>query len=104
MVIAQGRTNPPGGNSWRQHESPYDAKMPPPLRIIEAYELALARVGNATNRYYCVTASCLEPTKRGLPGWTFCFSNTNGERACVEISFDKEVDADAQSGKLLHNK
>jgi len=63
--------------------------------------LALSRIGNATNQLYCLTASCTEPTKRGLPGWTFCFSNTNADRITIEVSFDKEVDADARSATIL---
>jgi hypothetical protein len=101
LLLAQGNTQPPGGNGWRRYQSPYDPKARPPVEMPEAYALALARVGVSTNRFYCVTAGCLESTKRGLPGWTFCFSNTNGQRACVEVSFDREVDADSRSSELL---
>ena len=104
LLLAQGSTHPPSSNSWRRFESPYDPKTPPPVQLCEAYALVLTRCSIDTNRFFCQTAGCLQPTKRGLPGWTFCFSNTNGERACVEVSFDKEVDMDTRSRDLLHAK
>jgi hypothetical protein len=100
-LLAQGKA---GSAGWRRFESPYDGKTPPPIGLSEAYGLALVRLGAATNRFYCVSGGCLEKTKRGLPGWTFYFSNTNGERAYMEVSFDKEVDTDAQSAELLRDK
>ena len=100
-LLAQGEQ---GSHGWRRFENPYDPKTAPPLGLSEAYNLTLAHIGTATNRFYCVTASCLEKTKRGLPGWTFCFCSTNGDRAYVEVSFDKEVVVDSGPDELLHPK
>src|SRR5205807_408091 len=66
MLLAQGTTYPPGANSWRRFQSPYDPRMAPPISLSEAEVLATQRIGLATNRFYCISASCLEPTKRGL--------------------------------------
>jgi hypothetical protein len=102
FLFAQGTPfSKEGGNSWRKFEKPYDATSTPTIGLSEAYSLTLAYLGPATNRFYCISASCLEKTKRGLPGWTILFANTNGERAFVEVSFDKEVDTDARSTELL---
>lgn len=100
LLLAQG-PNPPGGNSWRRYQKPYDSKESPPVSLSEAYALVLGHIGTATNRFYCVSATCLDPTKRGLPGWTFCFSNTNGQRAYMEVSFDKEINTDEQSASVM---
>lgn len=101
LLFAQGNTSPPGANSWRRFNSPYEPKTRPPLGLTEAYVLALSQMGSATNQLYCLTASCTEPTKRGLPGWTFRFANTNADQVCIEVSFDKEVDMDARSTAIL---
>ena len=37
-------------------------------------------------------------TNAGFTGWTFLFSNTNGQRGRVEVFFDKEVVTGARSG------
>jgi hypothetical protein len=104
LLLAQGPPYSSGGNSTRRFGSPYDPKMLPPVGLAEAYTLTLAYIGPATNRFYCVSASCLEKTKRGLPGWTFGFSNTNGQRVDVEISFDREVDSSASTRLLFLGK
>jgi hypothetical protein len=101
LLFAQGNTSPPGANSWRRFNSPYDPKTRPPIGLTEAYLLALSQMGGATNQLYCLTASCTEPTKRGLPGWTFRFSNTNADQVSIEVSFDKEVDMDARSAAIV---
>jgi hypothetical protein len=82
---------------------PYDAKTPPPQSLTEAYGVAMDRVGAATNRLYCVSASCLENPPPYYAGWVFWFSNTNGERARVEVFFgSKEAFVpDAKSAELL---
>lgn len=64
-----------------------------PLALPEAYSLAVAHVGAATNRLWCVSASCLEEAKSFsfVTRWTFGFSNTNGEITRVIVFFDKTV-------------
>jgi hypothetical protein len=95
LLFAQGFS----GSS--QHPT-YDPKMPPPLALPEAYTLVLTRIGAATNRFYCVTASWLEKNNEWSKGWTFGFSNTNGEIAQVKVFFfDKQVFIDAHSAELL---
>jgi hypothetical protein len=93
LLLAQGTQVP--GNSWRRYNSPYDLKTPPPLAMSDAFALTQiyiqAHMGTATNCLYCISASCVDMTKRGLPGWTFYFSNTNGQRIYMEVSFDREV-------------
>jgi hypothetical protein len=93
-----------GGVRWAQPQS-YDSKTPPPLALPEAYALALGNLAwapGATNRFHCISASCLElSNSNGWTGWTFWFSNTNGDRASVVVFFDGGVTADAGSAKLL---
>jgi hypothetical protein len=101
LLLAQGRA---GSNSNRRFQSPYDLHTPPPVGLSEAYALAVAQMNVDTNRCYCVSASCQELTRRGLPGWTFYFANTNGQRADVEVSFDKEVAADDSKRDFLRGK
>src|SRR6266436_2848729 len=90
FLLAQG-INPSGGNSPRRYRSPYDPKTRPPVAMPEAYSLAAAYLGSATNRFYCVTATRLEMGLSGFPAWKFSWSDTNGERAYIEVTFDKEV-------------
>ena len=69
----------------------YDPKTVPPLTLPEAYAMAIAHIGKATNQFHCITASCIEMTNGGFTGWTFRFSDTNGRRSSVNVFFDKEV-------------
>jgi hypothetical protein len=103
LILAQG-LNPPGGNSPRRYRSPYDPRSRPPVALAEAYPLAAAYFGTATNRFYCVSASCLEIGLSGFPAWKFSWSDTNGERAYVEVTFNKEVYPDPKTENLLRNK
>jgi hypothetical protein len=82
---------------------PHDPKMPPSTSLLDAYASVLARISVATNRFHCVSATCLERTAFGLPGWSFTFSNTNGETARVEYDFKAKVAyiPDAKSVALL---
>src|SRR6266481_9583344 len=77
LVFAQG---------WTGSSRPlvYDSKRPPPLTLPEAYAAAVARVGYATNRFHCVSATCLDSSNKPSTGWVFGFSNTNGDRAGVK--------------------
>ena len=96
LLFAQGRLSSGPG-------MPYDAKTPPPLSLSQAYALALGRIGPATNHFYCLSASCLDKTLPQYAGWVLWFSNTNGERARVEVYFQsKSADIpDATSAALL---
>jgi hypothetical protein len=104
-LLAQGRSgsNPSIFDNYPVL-APYDVKRPPVVQLSEAYALTLAYMGPATNHFYCVSASCLEKTKIGLSGWSFSFSNTNGERASIDVSFDKVVRVDEHSAQLLQTK
>lgn len=92
-----------GGNRWTAIQS-YDGKTPPPLTLPEASEIALGRLGETTNRFYCLTASCLDMTNRGFTGWTFWFSNTNAQRARVDVYFDKATHISPQSEEVFSKK
>ena len=100
VLFGQG-VNHPGGNSWRRYQAPYDSKTPPPVTLLEAYSLAVNYLGDATNRFYCVGAECLKTTTPGLPGWTFSFSNTNGQYAYLEVSFDRDINVNTSNKDLL---
>src|SRR5258705_13097819 len=102
FLLAQG-TITSGGKRWTAFQT-YDGKTRPPLSLSEAYVLAQARIGGATNRFYCVRASCLEMTNNGFTGWSFWYSNTNTQQARVDVFFDKEVRIGIQSADLLRTK
>jgi len=100
-ILGQGQlTVGSGGNHWQRFLG-WDPKQPPPLSLPEGYALAISQVGTATNRFFCVAASSLEMTNYYFRGWAFCFSDANGRRALVEVSFDKELRIDPRSEKLL---
>jgi hypothetical protein len=75
------------GRRWSKHQD-YDPKMRPPLSLTEAYALALGNLANETNRFHCVTASCVESTNKGFTGWMFRFADTNDQRIGVMVFFD----------------
>lgn len=76
---------------------PFDGKTPPPINIDKAYAKVLSKLGDATNQFYCVSATCLNSPPRnsiGLSveshqGWIFTFSTTNGASKNVYVYFDK---------------
>lgn len=102
ITFSQG-TIMSGNTRWTPVQT-YDGKIPPPLPLSEAYEIALGRLGKATNRFYCLTASCMEMTNRGFTGWTFWFANTNAQRARVDVYFDKATNLSPQSEQILAEK
>jgi hypothetical protein len=91
----------PGFDFGVPMDPPYDGKKFPPLSLAEAYDMAVGRLGSTTNRFYCVSATCLEKTKSGWPAWTFSFSNTNGQTARVEVYFRKATFIDPASAEIL---
>lgn len=103
FLFAQGTTIPPGDNHWQKYWG-WEPTKPPPLALPDAYALVLAHIGSATNRFYCVTASCLEMTNYGHRGWAFSFSDTNGQHARVQVTFDKELYTDPRSRQVLGTK
>ena len=100
-ILAQGSTRVVIGDSMQRPLPPpaYDGKMPPPLEMDEAYMKALSTLGDATNQYYCVSATSLNHVPRdGAPrgvdkGWMFAFSSTNGTSRNVYVYFDKAAPA-----------
>jgi hypothetical protein len=78
----------------------YDPKTVPPLALPEAYTMAIAHIGKATNRFHCLTASCMEMTNNGWTGWTFRFSDTNGQRGSVDVYFDRKVETAPRRGEV----
>src|SRR5262245_45075739 len=85
------------GWSGSSHLPTFDFKRPPPLTLPQAYAVAEKRIGTATNRFYCLAASCLDPTNKVSTGWVFEFSNTNGERAVIKVLSNTEVWIDERS-------
>ena len=77
----------------------YDPKNRPTLVLPDAYSLALGALGNETNQFYCISASCLNRLENfggGVLhqmqlGWTFEFSSTNGTQRHVLVYFDKST-------------
>jgi hypothetical protein len=102
LAFAQG-TITSGGKRLSRFQS-YDPKTPPPLDLPNAYELAISRIGAASNRIHCVSATCLELTNNGFTGWTFWFSDTNSQRARIDVFFDKEVYVGIPSDQVLRGK
>ena len=104
LLLAQGRS----GSNQIVHSQfrSYDPGTPPPLSLPEAYGLALAHLGAATNGQYCVAVSCLEKTNNFRTGWNFVFATTNRECGLVFVYFDKTVVAWSPSkgswGRILH--
>ena len=86
-------------SNFRRVAAPYDGKTPPVLLLPEAYSLALTKLGQDTNQFYCVKTTCLDQLgtistsdgqhHAGGDGWTFEFSNTNGLLKKVFVYFDK---------------
>jgi hypothetical protein len=79
----------------------YDPKTVPPLALPEAFAMAVHHIGKATNRFHCVAASCLEMTNDGFTGWTFRFSDTNGQRGRVNVYFDRKVETVRRIDEIL---
>jgi hypothetical protein len=107
FVLAQGPSGSYGGVVANDpFLVPYDQKRPPSMGLSGAYQMAIEYVGPATNQFYCVSASCLEKNKSGLPGWTFSFCNTNGQRVGVQVPFSARFDRHVSSDndELLHGK
>jgi hypothetical protein len=99
MLLAQGKV---GSGTHRYSKYPtYDPNTPPPMALPDAYALAQAQIGTATNTFYCVAASCLDMTNAGFTGWTFTYANTNGQRGRVNVYFDGEVSVGAREGEVL---
>jgi hypothetical protein len=94
FVFAQGWS----GNS---HLPTFDSKKRPPLALPQAYAVAERHIGPATNRFFCVTATCVDSTNTVSTGWSFGFSDTNGSHATVKVLFNTEVWIDEHSATLL---
>src|SRR5690242_10245031 len=83
LLLGQGRV---GSGTHRYSPFPrYDPRTRPPLSLPDAYALAIAHLGPATNRFYCVAGNCLEMTNAGFTGWTFSFWDTNGQHGRVDV-------------------
>jgi hypothetical protein len=88
MVVLSGVLLGQGRHGRLGADFSYDIRKPPPLPLSEAYTRALGHLGEMTNLFYCVSASCLELTNGTTAGWTFCFANTNGQRGRVNVYYD----------------
>jgi hypothetical protein len=67
---------------------PWDNTKPPTLPLPVAYQLAVAKLGSATNQFHCVDARLSNDF--GGPGWYFDFYSTNSSLLprifCVEFN------------------
>ena len=95
-----------GGGPPRSAQ-PNPPRRPPLLSLPEAFTLAMSQLGAVSNRYYCVAANCMNDLPRieaganhGSKGWTFGFSNSDGDRVRIFVFFDKTTGIDAVSGVL----
>jgi hypothetical protein len=100
LLVGQGVFTSAG--SAMHFTKPYEIRSSPPMGLADAYSTVIAYLGPKTNYFHCFAASCTEKTSLGLPGWTFSFANTNGERANIAVAFDKIVGADAATAELLY--
>jgi len=91
------------GYSGSSRHLSLDPKKPLPLTLPDAYVIAVKRIGAATNRFHCVTATCLDATNQWSTGWTFSFSNTNSGQVTVKVFFNKEIWIDMNSSALLNH-
>jgi len=96
LIFAQPPNNFTPGFTSHPPLLPYDGKIPPKLNIDAAYTKAILALGTATNQFHCVSATCLNHlTTFGSSegevhyGWTFVFSDTNGNPKNVYVYFDK---------------
>jgi hypothetical protein len=94
----KGDTSWYSGNTAPHHALDYDKKTPPVLSMSDAYILALKKLGADTNRYYCLSATCLisfplasSSGSNSSQGWAFDFANTNGVEKKILVGFDKLV-------------
>jgi hypothetical protein len=55
---------------------PYDDSKPPAIPLPAAYQLAVTRLGSATNQLHCVGA-CIRRDASGESRWSFTFYDTN---------------------------
>lgn len=78
----------------------YDGSTPPPVSLPEAYQLALAHIGAASNSFYCVRATCADTN--GFRGWTFTFANTNKQRGRVVVFFTRGVEPMLPGGGRMY--
>ncbi len=83
------------------HKVLYDIQKPPPVSLLDAYSLAAGKLGDATNRFYCVSATCLDNTNRLSTGWLFHFLDARGDGANVKVFFNRTVGVDDQSAQVL---
>jgi len=105
-IITNGGTRsfqPPSYGSFQPLS--YDPKTRPPLALPDAYALAmrkLAEIPGATNRFHCISGSCVEMSCRnGWTGWTFWFANTNGDHAYLWVFFDRHVATEPWSSQVF---
>jgi hypothetical protein len=89
------------GETGSSHHPTYDTRQPLLLSLTEAYGLALAKIGTATNQVHCVSATCLQKDNLRSSGWTFTFSNTKGDCATVKVFFNKDVWIDPSTSMAL---
>jgi hypothetical protein len=73
---------------------PYDNSKTPTLSLPNAYQLAIAAIGSATNQFHCVDAKIT--TDFGNPRWSFDFYSTNTppKWKCMTVDFSGKTQED----------
>ena len=99
LLLAQGPviSNPRVPTNYPSYDPNTSA---PPIGLSTAYALAQRAIGNGTNTFYCVSASCIGINNAGAAGWRFTYANTNGQRGRVEVSFDGQASVTASQGEV----
>jgi len=64
-----------------------DNKKVPPVALPDAYRIAVAALGSATNEFHC-TAAVFEVLDCPNGEWTFAFYTTNEVRKAIHVCVD----------------
>jgi hypothetical protein len=95
VLFAQG---PFGRNFERLPHS----SIRPQISLPEACVIASQSLGDATNRFYFVTASCLTTNELlTIGGWRLGMSNTNGDSLNVVVYINRTVQVDLKGSVQL---
>jgi hypothetical protein len=73
--------------------TPYDKAKPPALPLPDAYQLAVAALGSATNQFHCLSAG-IEDFGGGWWLFTFYSTNTPPKNKFVVVEFSGKVHVD----------
>ena len=101
MLLRSSVSSPAQGQVFAPREIKPVIKPIVRLTLTQAYTAAANRIGGATNHFSCINANLIETTNYPFGIWTFSFTDTNGDRASIQVSFDQEVKVDSQSDQIF---